>query len=405
MVSVKVVPKMNKIKVNGEVPLYIRFIKDRKARFVSLGISIKPTFWDPVNQRLKKGHPNSARANSFISHRVNDARDRILRAQDENLYVDLNALKKLVVGKDKCSFIEYGEMELKQLLDNKQIGFYKKCNVVLGKIKNFTSNQNLDFKQIDSNWLRDFSDFLRDTYGNNTNTINANLKFIRKLFNSAIAAGLIKKELYPFDTFKLKSAKKKKIEHLKEDEILKLVNVKLDRNSSEDLVRNMFVFSSYTGGIRISDLLHLKWKCFDGNKLVFLSAKTKTISSIKVPTISKEILAIYHQGEWTSKSNEYIFPMLEVTDTKDETTLANAISRLTAKYNKALKRVALKAKLQNPKISSHWARRSFACMALEKGISLDIVSKILGHSGESITVDSYAAFSSSRLNKAMEVFN
>ena len=57
-------------------------------------------------------------------------------------------------------------------------------------------------------------------------------------------------------------------------------------------------FSCYTGGIRISDLLLLKWCMFDGKHLNFTSYKTNDNLSIMVPTVGREILQIYHQGDF-----------------------------------------------------------------------------------------------------------
>jgi hypothetical protein len=41
MASVKLIFKENKIDSNGEIPLYLRIIKDRKTKFISIGIKLK----------------------------------------------------------------------------------------------------------------------------------------------------------------------------------------------------------------------------------------------------------------------------------------------------------------------------------------------------------------------------
>ena len=46
MASVKLIFKENKIDINGEIPLYIRIIKDRKTKFVSIGVKLKPEYWN-----------------------------------------------------------------------------------------------------------------------------------------------------------------------------------------------------------------------------------------------------------------------------------------------------------------------------------------------------------------------
>ena len=53
-----------------------------------------------------------------------------------------------------------------------------------------------------------------------------------------------------------------------------------------ELHRDMFVFASYTGGLRISDVLKLQWKDFDGTHLNVVIKKTGSQVSIKVPNKS-----------------------------------------------------------------------------------------------------------------------
>lgn len=50
-----------------------------------------------------------------------------------------------------------------------------------------------------------------------------------------------------------------------------------------ELHKDMFIFASYAGGLRVSDILLLKWKHFDGTKINFTIMKTGTQLSIRVP--------------------------------------------------------------------------------------------------------------------------
>ena len=46
MASVKVLLKQNKVNKNGEMPIYLRIIKDRRTKFISTGQYIKPSQWN-----------------------------------------------------------------------------------------------------------------------------------------------------------------------------------------------------------------------------------------------------------------------------------------------------------------------------------------------------------------------
>jgi integrase/recombinase XerD len=75
MASVKLIFKENKVDSNGEIPLYLRIIKDRKTKFISIGIKLKKEYWDDNQQIVKKKHPNSARMNAFIAQKIADAKE------------------------------------------------------------------------------------------------------------------------------------------------------------------------------------------------------------------------------------------------------------------------------------------------------------------------------------------
>ena len=59
------------------------------------------------------------------------------------------------------------------------------------------------------------------------------------------------------------------------------------------------------------------------------------------------------------------------------------------KYNEYLKVLAQAAKIDKP-LSSHWARHTGATLLLNNGVSMQIVSRICGHSSTKITEQVYA---------------
>ncbi len=83
--------------------------------------------------------------------------------------------------------------------------------------------------------------------------------------------------------------------------------------------------------------------------------------------------------------------------------LDNAISSATSYINKNLKIICKKIGVEK-NLSFHISRHTFATRALRKGISIDKVSKILGHSSIKET-QVYAKIVSSEMDKAMDIFN
>ena len=106
----------------------------------------------------------------------------------------------------------------------------------------------------------------------------------------------------------------------------------------------------------------------------------------------------------SNKPADYIFPFLKNNlDYSDPTVLFNAISSNTACANKNLKMIGAKAGIEKH-ISFHSSRHTFATRALKKGMRIEYVSKLLGHTNLK-TTQIYAKIVNEELDKAMDVFN
>jgi integrase/recombinase XerD len=148
--------------------------------------------------------------------------------------------------------------------------------------------------------------------------------------------------------------------------------------------------------------LQIQWKHFDGTNINFTIKKTGTQLSIKVPNKALEL--IHKHKPKKANKNAFIFPMLPSNlNLDDPKEVDGAISSATAYINKNLKFIAIKAEVDKP-LSFHISRHTWATRALKKGMSIDKVSKLMGHSAIKET-QIYAKIVSSELDKAMDVFN
>lgn len=83
------------------------------------------------------------------------------------------------------------------------------------------------------------------------------------MLDEAISEDLMPFEKNPFNRIKLKSQKTFH-EFLLDEELSKNEDLQLKSGSMMDHHRNLYVFSAYTGGIPISDLLMMRWRNFTG---------------------------------------------------------------------------------------------------------------------------------------------
>lgn len=232
---------------------------------------------------------------------------------------------------------------------------------------------------------------------------------IRRIIMEAISDELIPYEKNPFLKIKLRCEKSNRA-FLLDEELDKLENLVLGKETQMQFHRDLYVFSAYSGGIRISDLLMMRWRHFDGTHLNFRIKKTKEDIRIRLPDKSLAMLHVYRKLAARRSSmdhvlpNSFIFPLIKLaSDEQDRQKIHNAISAATSYTNKDLKALTRLAGIDKM-ISFHTARHSWAVRALQKGMRIEYVSKILGHASVKQT-EVYAKIIDLELDKAMEVFN
>lgn len=404
MASIKLIFKENKIDSNGEIPLYIRIIKDRKTRFISIGVKLKPELWDDKENVVKKKHPNSARLNAFITQKIADANDVAVTLEtNKRNRVSSKKIKEKILGKPAVSFKDYFKDYLDTLKIKGHTGTYDKANSTYSKLNQYLKGNDLMFDEIDLHFLKKYESYLQNVLKNKNNTIHSNLKIFRKLFNDAVREDLIEPNANPFSKFKLSWEKTNK-EYLTEEELLAIENVELTENTMMFHHRNAYVFAAFAGGIRISDIFQLKWNNYDGTHIRFKAQKTDDLIQVKLPQKAKDIIEYYSTDSKQRKSNQYIFPFLDNDmDYSDPFLLFKTISSNTAYANKNLKFIAEKSEI-NKNISFHSSRHTWATRALRKGMRIEYVSKLMGHSTIK-TTQVYTKIVNSELDKAMDVFD
>lgn len=401
MATVSIVYRKDKLNKKGEAPIHFRIIKDRKISYISSGIMVSDDNWDVKKNCIKGKHPNSKRFNSFIANKFTELQDQVFEHDTISKSLTSRQLRDKIYGKKPTDFFAFADVAVEKYLSDGKVGTYDKNCSIIKKLKEYQKGSVLSFQDITPEFLTKYEKYLKEHHKNTTNTVHKDMKFIRKLFNDAYSQDLIEHQLIPFNKYKMKTEKTQR-QYLTEDELKLIEDFKPTPGTRLELHRDMFIFAASAGGLRISDMLQLKWNHFDGQHINFTIMKTSTQLSIKIPNKGLDIIKKYMPK--VPNKNAFIFPLLpDDLDLNDPRELDTAISRATAYINKNLKIIADKLQIDK-KISFHISRHTFATRALRKGISIDKVSKILGHAAIRET-QVYAKIVSSELDKAMDVFN
>lgn len=358
--------------------IHVQLIYKRVKASISIKMSASPEEWDFVNgQYLANKQFNLVRNN-----KLREIRENIMLGYFElkksGLPVSVKQIRKSYKGEDLTAgepiFVDYFRdhiAELKEL--NKEysdgtIKSYLKAQTHLHRFLRVNGWINIKLSELNRKLLERFEYFLLTTPNEQTGrTMNGNTSttYIRKIkaaINAAIRQDLLTTN--PFLGFKMRSFKSPNKIHLTVEDLETLKNHDLGGNLSLQKVKDVFLFSCYTG-LRHSDMLKfhesMVRKDFEGLYWISLvQQKTGDIVDIPMLDYASEIYLKYE--DYRSANNGKALPVLT-----------------NQKINSALKIISNMIGL-NKNISFHSGRHTFATVSLESGVDLKTVSVLLGHS-------------------------
>lgn len=333
----------------GEITLEINYKKRRK--FISTKIYVFPNQWK-YGQIVN--HPKMTTKNQELR----DMMDKYKAVIELAIRNDPNFnLKDFSFSKRKGilsgNFIEYVAERIEQRKDIREIT-RKGHRKILPALIEFEHIEY--FCDLTKANILKFDEWLH-TKGVCQATIYTYHKVLKTYIHDAILHDKLNAD--PYLGIKLDKGKSKGRKYLTEKEIAQLS--KCDKlPKTLECVRDMFIFQCYTG-LAYSDMAS-----FDAanliernGKYVFLDRRVKTEEEFYLVLLSPALTIL----------KKYNFKLPVITNQQ---------------YNMRLKAVAAIAGL-NKKITSHMARHSFAVMCLNKGLSMESVAKMMGHSNTNTT--------------------
>ncbi|MCM4152825.1 recombinase [Arenibacter sp. N53] len=380
--------------------LALRLTVNRKRSYYHLGQKLKPEFWDERGEKVKTSHPKYKQLNRLIRKKYDEIEDIIfdLEASRQN-YTAKGIIDAIRKNTKKLTFFELADEHIEDLINankhNRAISDRSKIN----SIKKFVKNRNLTFEEIDEHLLKKMKIYLRNTAGlSERSTMNV-LVMIRLLFNIAVSKKIVDRQFYPFgkDKIKIKYPQTIKI-GLDENEIRKIEELDLDIGTSIWHTRNVFLFSFYLAGIRISDVLRMEWKDIIGDRLYYKMSKNDKADSLKLPNPVIEILDYYSIDK--RLKSDYIFPDLSNLPIKDSKSIYTRIKSSIKRHNANLKTIAGLAEIDK-KITNHIARHSFGNIAGDK-VSPQMLQKLYRHTHLSTTIGYQGNFIHKNADEALD---
>jgi site-specific recombinase XerD len=416
------------IKKDGTIPLALRISENYKTNYHWLSQYVLEKDWDKVAGKVKASHPNFRKLNNFLMKKLTEANDiyydskvsitpiqvkqklrgpggsrsffavaaeRVQNKYDTGIFsvakselsglYNLEEFLKVKSSSNKTTVVK-GIMDRrkKRISNSKKPGYSWNDGV-----NDFRKNKNLKFYDIDQAFLNKYKIFCVSYLGQSKRTVTNQLIFIRTMFNIAIKEGIIAQKYYPFagEKEKIRIGSGNKI-GLTIDEVEKIENLNFEKFSFIWHTRNIWLFSFYFAGIRISDVVKLRWTDFKNNRLYYVMNKNEKALSLKIPDKAEYIINYYREDQ--KINNGYLFPFLKDIDSKDSEKIYIKTKNATKLLNKYLKKIAQQCGIDK-NLSNHIARHSFGNIAGDRIHPL-MLQKLYRHSDLKTTLNYQANF-------------
>ena len=258
---------------------------------------------------------------------------------------------------------------------------YQRYDVVYRHLRAFIRSryrlEDIRVKDVTIHLINAFEQYLRTTAGLRNNTVWIYMITFKHIISLARAAGSILSN--PFATYKNRFEQVER-GYLTEEELQRFMSLEVE-DGTPRLVRDLFVFSAFTG-LSYTDIRNLRWdnlrQLFDGQTwIVTRRRKTRTPSNLLLLDIPRTILARYGNRE-----APYIFRIPSNNCCNDYLVEMGRNCGISTR------------------ITFHIARHTFATLSLSKGVPIETLSSILGHTSIR-TTQIYAKITNQKISEDM----
>lgn len=323
------------------------FYCDGKRKYVSTGIMIHPSEWSDKQKVIIK-RKDAKILNEMLDAWKAKAVRVVKKAVDESI-TDLNYVVQLMKNEDSShiTFIEYCEKRR----DERKVSEHTKqrYDVFIKFLKDW--GKIVSFSDCNVSKVRAMDERLTKQ-GKAQCTIYDYHKYLKLFINDAIVDGFLEQNPYKMLPFRIGRGEKQYVDCINEDQFNAIKSLSITAPHIRK-TRDLFLFQCYTG-LAYSDLMSFSYKnCeeIDG-KLFYHAKRTKTDTDF--------VFQILEPAKVILEKYDYQLPKIS-----------------NQKYNDYLKVVG--GLVGVPSLHSHMGRATAATLFLSKGMPINIVSRVLGH--------------------------
>lgn len=244
--------------------------------------------------------------------------------------------------------------------------------------------------KVDADVMAGYENYLKAS-GLTLNTVSFYMRNLRAIYNRAVERGLVVqrnpfRHVYTGIDKTVKRAVSSAV-------IARIKWLNLSLSPSEQLARDLFLFSFYMRGMAFVDMAYLRKSDLQGGVLCYRRHKTKQQLFIKWEQPMQEIVDRYADA-----ASPYLLPIIRRPGRDERRQYLNAIHLL----NRKLKIIGQMA--GSPvALTFHVARHGWASIARNNNVSLSVISEAMGHESENTTRIYLASLDTSLVDNANSV--
>lgn len=348
----------------------IEIESERKRKWIGTTVKLYSDQWDEKKKVINSVH--SIQYNALLDGMMANLNDFVLELVRNNQPFDFEKLdaflEKSTISK---SFIDFVRNRIHERTDIEE-STRKQHRTLLQSLEKFGKINYMD--DLTKANITLYNEFLHQQ-GISQPTIYNYHKRMKRYIHEAMKFGLLDAD--PYNGLSFERGKFEKRKYLTEKELETIRSCKINVPSI-DRVRDLFLFQCYTG------LAYADFEKFDfekdveerNGKYIIADRRKKTNEDYKIVLLSPAIEIL--------KKYDYKLPVIT-----------------NQKYNVSLKVVAQYAGIDK-NITTHMGRHTFAVFALNNGVPIEIVSKMLGHTNIR-TTQIYAKVLNSEVEKGFDL--
>lgn len=363
--------RKHKLNKDGRAPLLMRVTVNGRRWDSTLKVRINPNDWDPIKEKATGDDSFSNLANETIESLKFRIHKIKLTFEDEGKSITLEGIKNKFLDKGKnhrtilSLFQKHNEECAIKVGVQVTYSTYERYKTCFNHTKEFIKKEykveDLLISDINRRFYDRFEYFLKKEKKCAHNTTVKYIRNFNKIVRIAVEYGWLTKTPYKEIGYRLEDIDKP---YLTQEELTSVIKKDISVIRL-DIVRDLFVFCCHTG-LAFSDVKELTGENIqigvDGQKWIIKKRKKTNIVS-KIPLLDSSAKIIEKYKNFPMSSN--LKTLLPVPSNQKMNAYLKEIGDITE-----IKKV----------LTTHTARRTFATtIMLQNGVSMEAVSKMLGH--------------------------